>query len=51
MLGTPEAQKTPRRVRRKAAGMGVFEGLGQMWLSEDDWPGVVAYACHPRSEG
>lgn len=36
MLGTPGAQKTPGRVRRKAAGIGVFEGLGQMWLSEDD---------------
>lgn len=51
MLGTPGAQKTPGRVWRKAARMGVFDGLGQMWLSEDDWPGAVAYAYHPRSEG
>lgn len=51
MLGTPGAQKTPGRVWRKAARMGVFDGLGQMRLSEDDWPGAVAYAYHPRSEG
>lgn len=48
MLGTPGAQKT---TWESAARMGVLERLGQMWLSEDDRPGVVAYAYHPRSEG